>query len=512
MRKIFDYLLKFMMSRIFMIAMIMVLQLALVILSLYSFSLTSQVTRTLFLVLNIIITIYIVNRNVNTSYKLAWIILINFIPVVGGVIYLMFAEQKIPKSLRKEITRNLMYGKNVYRKYVSEDINIDSADISQQFNYVKNNAYYPYYKNTKVRYFPSGETYFDDLIKHLKKAKHFIFLEFFIVKEGKMLSEITEVLKEKVKEGVEVYFMYDDGGSITCLPKDFENTMRSYGINIVAFNPVSTFLVFLSKANNRDHRKICVIDNEYGYMGGLNIADEYINAIERFGHWKDTAISLRGEAVSSLTVMFIQFYNVFAKEKLKYDDFMLKSRKVTSNSIVLPFSDSPTDDEDVARTVHINLINKAKKYIYIHTPYLILDYDMTHALMTAAKQGVEVIITVPKIPDKKTVFMVTRSNYEVLLKAGVKIYEYTPGFIHSKLFVSDDNIALCGTINMDYRSYYLHYECGTLIAFDNEIMKMKADYLATLKESEEITLEKVQKTNIIIRIAQAILAVFAPIF
>lgn len=511
MRKLLDYILRFMMSRVFMVAMIMFLQLILILLSLYSFSLSSKIIRSLFMILNLIVTIYIVNRNVNTSYKLAWIILINFIPIIGGAIYIIFAEQKVPKSLRKEVIKNLISGKNIYQKQTFK-IEIDDQDVAQQFNYVRNNAYYPYYQNTKVSYFGCGETYFEDLLKKLKGAKHFIFLEFFIVKEGRMLNELLDVLRQKVQDGVEVYFMYDDGGCITCLPKNFDELLQEYGIHGVIFNPVSIWLAFLSKANNRDHRKICVIDNEYGYMGGLNIADEYINAIVRFGHWKDTAVCLNGEAVASLTIMFIQFYNVFAKEKLDYEKFLLKPRKKASSSLVLPFSDSPTDDEDVARTVHMNLISKAKKYIYIHTPYLILDFDMISALKTAAKSGVEVIITVPKIPDKKTVFMVTRSNYEGLLKAGVKIYEYTPGFVHSKLFISDDKIALCGTINMDYRSYYLHYECGTLIAFDDEISKMKQDYLKTLEESEEISLEKVKKTNVIIRITQAILAVFAPIF
>ncbi len=510
LKKLLTYIYRFLMSRTFMIFTTLLLQLVVMLSFLYSFSLESQVIKVAFLALNIIVTIYVVNRDTNTSYKLAWIILINVVPVVGGVLYLMFAEYKIPKKLRKETTRQLIGAKNSYRKYADE-VEIEDLDVKQQFDYVKNNAYYPYYKNTKVSYFSCGEEFFKDLIAKLKKAKHFIFIEFFIVKEGKMLSELLEVLNEKRQEGVEVYFMYDDVGCITGLPKNFKETLSSMGIHYAVFNKVSLWLSFLSKANNRDHRKICVIDNEYGYMGGINIADEYINEIVRFGYWKDTAICLKGEAVASLTIMFIQFFNVFSKEKLAYQDFLLKIRKITSQSIVLPFSDSPTDEEDVGRTVHMNLITKAKKYVYIHTPYLILDYDMNHALITAAKSGVEVIITVPKIPDKKTVFMVTRKNYESLLRAGVKIYEYTPGFVHSKLFVSDDKIALCGTINMDYRSYYLHYECGTLIAFDPEIKRMKDDYLKTLDKSEEITLYKASQTNFIVRVARAILDVFAPL-
>ena len=511
MKKFFDYILRFLMSRIFMVVVIMILQLCLLLMSLYSATFESQVIRAFFACLNIFLTVYIVNRDTNTSYKLAWIILIYFIPVVGGFIYIMFAEHKIPKSLRTSSMRQLVYGKTEFRNLESI-IEFDDDDVEQEFKYVKNNAYYPYYKNTQVDYFDSGESYFADLLEKLKGAKKFIFLEFFIVKEGVMLDQLLEVLKAKVQEGVEVYFMYDDGGCITCLPKDFDAYLAECGIHTVVFNPISLALIFLSKYNNRDHRKICVIDNEYAYMGGLNIADEYINAIVRFGHWKDTAIVMKGEAVSSLTIMFIQFYNVFAKEKLAYEPFLSHHISVENNSIVLPFSDSPTDDEDVSRTVHMNLITKAKKYIYIHTPYLIIDHDMINALTTAAKCGVEVIITVPQIPDKKTVFMVTRSNYAALLEGGVKIFEYTPGFIHSKVFIVDDKIALCGTINMDYRSYFLHYECGTLIAFDEVIQKMKEDYIRTLTVSEEITLSTVLRTNILVRMCQAILSVFAPLF
>lgn len=511
MRKALDYILRFMISRAFMIVVTLLLQLIFILCFLYFFSRETKFISMCFMALNIILTVYIVNRDVNTSYKLAWIIVIAFVPMVGGAVYLLFAERKIPRSLRKESVSQFVLSKKIIKQF-ENDIEINDLDVAQQYHYIRNNAYYPYYQNSKIKFFPLGEDYFKDMLKHLKNAKHFIFLEFFIVKEGKMLDELLEVLKAKVLEGVEVYLMYDDGGSITCLPKDFDKELESYGIHTVIFNPISAYLAFLSQANNRDHRKICVIDNYYGYMGGINIADEYINEIVRFGHWKDTAISIQGEAVNSLTIMFIQFYNVFSKQPLDFEQYLIKNRKVKSDSLVLPFSDSPTDDEDVSRTVHLNMINKAKKYVYMQTPYLILDYEMIHALKTAAKSGVEVIITVPNIPDKATVYMVTQSNYRTLLEAGVKIYEYTPGFIHSKLFVSDDKIALCGTINMDYRSYYLHYECGTLIAFDDEILKMKEDYLDTLKRSNEVTLAEVNKTNFIIRITQAILSVFAPLF
>lgn len=508
--KLLRNVLKFLTSRLFLVFVIIATQFLIVVTFILRFGIFNDFIRLILYIINISLTLKVINMNSNSAYKLAWIIIILGLPFVGGVIYLLFAERKVPKNLRGKIIRHLKESKELFDD--EKEIPIEDEDVKQIFNYITYNGYYPYYQNTDVKYYPLGEEYFEDLIKKIKEAKHFIFVEFFIFKDGYMLDTLVEALKERVAAGVKVYLLYDDGGCITCLPTNFKKNLLSYGINVVTFSPITLKLSLLSRANNRSHRKIVVIDNQYAFTGGFNIADEYINKIERFGHWKDTGALFTGEAVWNFTVMFIQFYNASVEDDkaLRYIDFKYQPPKVQNSGIVLPFSDSPTDDEDLCRATHLNIITHAKHYVYIQTPYLILDYDLTNALRTAAKTGVNIVITVPHIPDKKSVFMVTQSNYQSLIEAGVKIYEYTPGFIHSKLVVSDDKIAIVGTFNMDFRSYFLNYECGAIIANDPEIMKMKKDYLDTLAKSEEITLEKVKSTNIIIRLFRAILNVFAP--
>ena len=462
--------------------------------------------------INIIFIVYIINTDKSPHYKLAWLTLIAITPGVGALLYLFFADKKMPKNLRGEFFGSFMKARGYFLEHTKKVDTIKDVDIKQQFDYVKNNAYYPYYQDSKVTYFKLGEDLYRDLLEEIKKAKHFIFLEFFIIKDGKLLEELLDILGKKTREGVEVCFMYDDAGTIADEPYNLNERLRSLGIHVVVFSPLSYWLVLTARSNGRDHRKICVVDNKVAYTGGINCADEYVNLKELYGHWKDTGIKVEGDAVTSFTISFIQFFNVYSKRHLVYDDYILKTRnKINSNSYVLPFSDSPSDKEAVSRTVHYNMISKAKKYVYIQTPYLIIDDTIQNALCSCSKSGVEVIITVPHIPDKKSVFMVTRSNYYKLLKAGVKIYEYTPGFIHSKLCLSDDKIAIEGTINMDFRSYFLSYEYGVLIAQDKVIQEMKKDYLETLSVSEEITLDEVKKTSLPVRILRAIMNVFAPL-
>lgn len=509
--KLLRNLLKFLTSRLVVVVFIIATQFLILMTFILKYGIFNDTIRFILYVINVALTIKVVNRYSNSAYKLAWIIIILGLPFIGGIVYLLFAERKVPKNLRGRLIYHLQKSKEIFEDH--QDIEIEDQDIAQTFAYVHRNGYYPYYQNTNVKYYPSGETFFEDLINKINGAKHFIFIEFFIIKEGYMLDTLTEALRKKVAEGVEVYMLYDDGGCITCLPPNFKENMQAYGIHVVTFSPISLKLSLLSQANNRSHRKIMVIDNQYAFTGGFNLADEYINRIERFGYWKDTGAMFTGAAVWNFTVMFIQFYNasVSERETLEYMNFKDTYPLIKNESLVLPFSDSPTDEEDLCRATHLNIINHAKKYVYIHTPYLIIDYDLTNALRMAAKSGVEVIITVPHIPDKKTVFAVTRSNYKNLIEAGVKIYEYTPGFIHSKLVLSDDKIAVVGTFNMDFRSYYLNYECGALVANDPEILKMKEDYLDTLAQSEEITMEKVKATNVIVRVFRDVLNVFAPL-
>ena len=508
--KILNNIIKFLTNRIFLVAVILLTQFFVILSIVLHLGIINPIVRHSLYVLNIILVIKVVNRNSNTAYKLAWIIIILGLPITGGIVYLMFAEGKVPKPLRAKILEECGEAKLLFEQQV---VQFKHKAVEKIYNYISRVSDYPYYQNTKVKHFNSGEAFFEDLIKRLDEAEDFIFIEMFIIKNGYMLTTLINKFKECIARGVKVYLVYDDGGNITCLPENFEETLRTIGVEVHAFSPVSIFLSLASRANNRSHRKIIVIDNKYAYTGGFNLADEYINKIERFGYWKDTGILLTGEAVWNFTVTFIQFYNTTVEEdkQLEYLDFKIKHNFEKSESVVLPFSDSPTDNEEIGRTVHLSMINSAKRYVYISTPYLVIDYTMISALTLAAKSGVEVVITVPHIPDKKSVFMVTRSNYEILLKAGVKIYEFTPGFIHSKMLVVDDQIAINGTINMDFRSYYLNYECGVLVYNDPEILKMRDDYLETIAKSEEITLEKVKNVHPIVVITRAILNVFAPL-
>jgi len=495
-----------------MLAVAMILQLVLLIF-IAAWMYNDPIIKVISFIIDIILVIHIVNRPINTSYKLVWVIEVLVFPLTGSIVYLLFAEQRIPKNLKNDLIQNLKMGYNILDKNDYSQ-NIKNPAIKNIFEYTKKASKMLCWQNTKVTYFKSGDLFFDDLFEKIENAHEFIFLEFFIVKDGILFRRLKDILSKKVKEGVNVYFMYDDGGLLGCTtltPFNPKEELESIGVNVAVFSPITIHFSLLSKANNRDHRKICVIDNKYAYTGGYNVADEYPNYKEIFGYWKDTGVLLEGEAVRSYTVMFIQYYNAFAENKLSYGEHLHELHSVKNNSYVLGFSDSPADVEDIGRNVHLSLINNAKKYVYIHTPYLIIDYDMTVSLIRAAKTGVEVIITVPHIPDKKAVFQVTKSNYEKLVKGGVRVFEFTPGFIHSKMFIVDDVIALNGTINMDFRSYYLHYETGVLIANDKEILKMKQDYLDTLKVSKEMTVDNIEETSFFVRKFRELMSVFAPL-
>ena len=349
------------------------------------------------------------------------------------------------------------------------------------------------------------------MVEELKKAEKFIFLEYFIIAPGVMWDTILDILIEKVKQGVEVRVLYDDAGCITTLAPDYYKVLQGLGMKAKVFNPIKPRLAI--QMNNRDHRKILVIDGKVGMTGGINLADEYINAKERFGHWKDCSVMLKGEAVWNLTLMFLQFWNYDEKIKDNVFDFKPDFNEfidIENDGYVQPYSDSPTDNENVGEYTHINMINGANRYVYATTPYLVIDNEMKTALTLAAKNGVDVRILVPHIPDKWYVFAVTRANYQPLIKAGVKIYEYTPGFVHGKTFVVDDDMAVVGTVNMDYRSYYLHYECGVWFYRSKVVMDVKQDYLHSLAKSHEVTLEECKNVKLPVRIMRSILNLFSP--
>ena len=462
--------------------------------------------------LSLLITLGIINSKSNPAYKIAWLIPILLFPVFGGLIYPLFGSDRTGRYLRKKLQGIGTEMDNVigeaHRRSGAEQLPPDAANQSR---YISHCAYCPPYQNTTTEYLPLGEVKFERMVEELKKAKHYIFLEYFIIQEGKMWNTILDILRQKAAEGVDVRVIYDDMGCIMILPTGYDKTLEQMGIKCRIFNPFVPILS--SRFNTRDHRKICVIDGNVGFTGGINLADEYINAYEKHGHWKDTSILLKGEAVFNLTVMFLSMWDYLdgTTGKTDYSRYYPTVWDENAKGYVQPFADNPLDDEAVGETVYLNLINKAKRYVYITTPYLILSSEMFTALTSAAKCGVDVRIITPHVPDKWYVHAVSRSHYQPLIEAGVKIYEYTPGFIHAKTFVVDDDYAVVGTINLDYRSLYLHFECAVWMYQTPSVAQVRDDFFKTQQISQEITLEECRSLSFPRRLGRSVLRVFAPL-
>ena len=333
-------------------------------------------------------------------------------------------------------------------------------------------------------------------------------MQYFIIHEGKFWNEILDILKQKVKEGVDVRVVYDDMGCIVTLPSKYYETLKKEGIKACSFNRFIPILT--AKLNNRDHRKITIIDGKVAFTGGINLADEYINEIVRFGHWKDNGILIKGAAVWNFVVIFLSLWDSINNKNENYNDFKPLNFNVKGQGFVQPYDDTPLDDERVGQTIYLNLINKAKKYIYITTPYLIIDDELENALCVAAKSGIDVRIITPGIPDKKIINEVTKAYYNNLIENNVKIYEYSKGFIHAKTFLVDDEIATIGTVNLDYRSLYLHFECGVLMYGTECIEDIKKDLKEVLSISKQILISDT-KVGLFTSLKRAILRLFAPL-
>lgn len=464
------------------------------------------------LTLSIIIVFIIINNKSNPSYKIAWIVPVMIFPIFGGLFYLLYGGNKLStrEKLKMviqniEMTNSLKQDDEIIKK-----IGDKSIYAKNQSEYILNYAKCPVYNNTETTYFKIGEEKFEALLRELKKAEKFIFLEYFIIQEGKMFNSILEILEEKAKQGVDVRLIYDDVGCIVTLPHNYKNTLEAKGIKCRVFNPIKPF--FTRRLNNRDHRKIVVIDGDVGFTGGINLADEYINEYEKHGYWKDAGIMLKGDAVWNLTVMFLSMWDYIDNKEEDYIKFKpSKNKYYNSKGYVQPFDDSPLINEPIGETVYLNLINKAKDYIYINTPYLIIDNEMATALKIAAKSGVDIKIVTPYIPDKKFVHAVTKSYYESFIKDGIEIYEFTPGFMHAKTFVVDNEYGVVGSINLDFRSLYLHYECGVWLYKTESIKSMKDDYLETLKRCHKVTMEECKNTSSIRKVLRLIIRMFAPL-
>ncbi|RGY99462.1 cardiolipin synthase [Clostridium sp. AM58-1XD] len=466
--------------------------------------------------LTVLVVIYILNKKEEPNYKLAWIIPILTFPIFG-TLFFVFVELEVGTRLIAGRLKHILEETKVYLlqdENVKHNLKQESGRIGSLAHYMNEYGGYPIYQNTHAEYFPSGEEMFEEMKKQLKAAEKFIFMEYFIVERGMMWNSILDILEEKAKEGVEVRVMYDGMCWLTLLPYHYPDELEKKGIRCKMFAPVKPALS--TYQNNRDHRKITVIDGHTAFTGGINLADEYINEKKRFGYWKDVAVMVKGDAVKSFTMMFLQLWNITEKQKEIYDRYIPSREEYrdivpSGSGYVMPYGDSPLDHETVGEHVYLDILYQAKKYVHIMTPYLILDNDMVTALTYAAKRGIETIIIMPHIPDKKYAYLLARSYYWELLDAGVRIFEFTPGFVHAKVYVSDDEKAVVGTINMDYRSLYLHFECAAYLYRNTAVGQVEDDYQNTLKKCQEITLEDCRRYPVYKKIAGSVLRLFAPL-
>lgn len=459
-------------------------------------------------ILGIILAIYLINQENNPSFQLSWIILILVFPTLGIFIYLFVKMQVGVRAISSKICKVHEEIACFFHQKKQVLETIDDASILQCTSYIKHTGGYPIYQNTNVKYYPLGDDVLKDLLRDLENAKKYIFLEFFIIAKGKFWDSVLEILKKKAQEGIEVKILYDGTCSFMLLPKDYPEELKKYGIEAKIFNPVVP--IISTHYNNRDHRKIVVVDGKIGYTGGINIADEYINEIERFGHWKDNAIRLDGEAVQNLIYLFLESWNLTCKESLETKKY-LQNYPSKGGGYVLPFGDHPFDSFQVGEQMYSKLISNAKKEIKIMTPYFIADYTMISNLCNASLSGVEVSLMLPGIPDKPILYYIARTFYSSLLDAGVKIYEYTPGFLHAKMILTDCEKAILGTINFDFRSLYLNFENAVLLYQDSSILKMFEDYDKTILKCHEVTKNDIKNYPLWQKIIGKILRVFAPL-
>lgn len=442
---------------------------------------------------------YVLNQIKNPSIAMTWTLFIIISPVFGSVLYLLMGGKRPGRQMRRAYEKSAMKVNRI--KGLSEPCcEVEASEYLKRLGF-------PLYKNTSAKYFPLGDDAFPVMLQELEKAEKFIFMEYFILDDGEMLSKIEAILERKVKEGVDVRVIYDDMGSLFTLPHNYWQELEKKGIKCFSFN---RFVPIMSAVmNHRDHRKILVVDSRVAFTGGINIADEYINKKVKYGHWKDNAVMIKGEGVKEFTAMFLTMWKAYRKDKEDISVFF-PEEECEEQGYVQPFADSPVDDDLTGENLYMDYINNAKKYIYIFTPYLIPDQVMIRSLSLAAEKGVDVKIMVPGIPDKKIVYALTKSYYGPLIQAGVEIYKYTPGFLHSKGFVCDDTVACTGTVNIDFRSLYHHFECGCMIYNSPAVTEVKEDFVSTLEKCEKI--EKYQKIKGVIGTTyHAILRLIAPL-
>lgn len=493
------------------IILLLALQLIFIFIIFQSFAVHYAYLHIVFSTVAIVLAIYILNSSENPAYKLAWIVPLVIVPIFTVVLYILlknqFSTRKVRNLYAKKSANTRPFLKT--NKQIMSYLHESEPDFYKLANYVDKSGGYPVCGNTEVTYFPLGEDKYKAMLEELQKAQEFIFMEYFIIDDGEMWREIVKILLEKAKAGVEVRLLYDGMGSQFTLPFRYKKKLTEQGVKCLVFNPFRPMLSTIQ--NNRDHRKILVIDGNVAFNGGVNIADEYINRKERFGHWKDTAVMLKGDGVWNFTMMFLQMWEVISGDKTEYNMYRPTVKNVVNNGYVIPYGDSPLDDENVGELVYMDILNNAKDYVHIMTPYLILDHEMLTALTYAAKRGVDVKIIMPGIPDKAYAFALAKTYYPELLRAGVKIYQYKPGFVHAKSFTSDDCKGVVGTINLDYRSLFLHFECAVYLYQVPQIADVEADFQETLKDCREISMEDWKNEKFITKLTGRVLRLIAPL-
>ncbi len=451
------------------------------------------------------------SKPANSAMKMPWIMLIMAFPIMGLCLYGLFVLlgdpgvgkkiRRVRQEMKEELPDN---ARRAFSHLENQDLS-----LANQSRYLWRRGGYPVYENTMVKYYPEAALAFQDLKAELEKAESFIFMEYFIVEDGSAFREIQRILARKAKQGVEVRLMYDDLGSCGYVNNAFARQLNQQGIHCVPFNPAKPLLnLFL---NHRDHRKITVIDGKVGFTGGYNLADEYFDRRHPYGKWKDTGIRLEGEAVRSLTAMFLELWRVQTRTEEKVGNYLNVFHSVPARGFVQPFADDPLGSERLAENVYLNLAYQAEKTLYFITPYLIITDEMSHALGMAAMRGVDVRIITPGIPDKKTVYAVTRSYYAGLVRQGVRIFEYTPGFCHAKQCICDGKVVSIGTSNLDYRSLYHHFENNVLLSNCDAIQAIARDFEALFPQCREVTQSYLSGRGAMLRIWQCLLRLFAPL-
>lgn len=465
--------------------------------------------ETVLRILSVVIILLIIKNSRHLSSDMMWIVLIMLLPVAGTAIYMLLGANLIISRTFRNLHRTYSEAKKYYHQDEKVLNDVMKADWERrgQFRYISESAGFPFYENTGFDYYPLGDIGYPVMLEELRKAEKFIFIEYFIIEEGKMWNGILEILEEKAAQGLDVRVMYDDLGSMMTLSGRYARHLESKGIKCISFNRINPLLG--SIMNHRDHRKIMVIDGQTAFSGGVNLADEYINVKRIHGHWKDNIIRVKGEAVWSYTVLFLTHWNALRREDEDFEVFHAEPLPGEMEGWIAPYGDTPLDLEITAQNIYMGILNHAADYCWIMTPYLIIDTELINALILAAQSGVDVRLIVPGVPDKKFVYSVTRSYYRTLIRGGVKIYEYTPGFVHSKVFVSDDEVAAVGTVNLDYRSLYLHFENGTFLYGSESIKEICDDIAETCEKSHLVTLQESRK-GVLAELVLAAMRIFAP--